>query len=167
VKDLRPRVAAALALAALAVAAPEARAQQPCAVDAGRLCAGIPPGDGRIYFCLKSNWNALSDGCRTLLDWSYQQARNVALDCQADVFAYCQGTPPGKGRVLGCLLSHREQISSQCQGALAQVDAFVSGCGADAARLCPGMPKGDGAVLACLMTQREKLSDSCRALFWP
>jgi Golgi apparatus protein 1 len=156
-----------VAAAALALAAGATRAEEPCAADAARVCAGIPPGDGRVYYCLRSNWNILSDGCKTLLDWSAQQARDFAIDCQGDVFAYCQGTPPGKGRVYACLVSHRERISSQCQEALARAESFAAGCGGDAARLCPGLPKGEGAVLACLLSQRDKLSDACRAVFWP
>ena len=144
-----------------------ALAEEPCAADAARLCAGIPPGEGRIYYCLQSNWNDLSDGCKTLLDWSRQRAREVGLDCQADAFAWCQGVPPGKGRIFACLASHRQQVSSQCQDALARVDYFVSACSGDAARLCPGMPPGQGAVLACLLTQRDRLSDPCRKVFWP
>ena len=152
--------------AALSAAAP-ARADDACLGDAARVCAGIPPGDGRIYFCLRSNWNRLSEGCRKTLDWAQKVAQDVGLDCQADVFSWCQGIPAGKGRLFACLTSHREQLSSSCQDALARLDAFVAACSGDAARLCPGLPKGQGAVLACLVSQRDKLSPECSAVFWP
>jgi hypothetical protein len=158
---------AALLLAAALACRPALAAEQPCAADARKLCAGIPAGDGRIFYCLKSNWNGLSDGCRETIDWAARRAREVGLDCQADAFAYCQGVPAGKGRLFACLASHREKVSSQCQDALARVEHFTSSCSGDAARLCPGLPAGQGAVLACLLTQRDRLSDACRLVFWP
>jgi Golgi apparatus protein 1 len=162
----RTRTALGVLLAAVSAASP-ARAEEGCAGDAARLCAGIPPGDGRIYYCLRSNWDRLSESCQQTLDWALQRARDVGLDCQADTFSWCQGVPAGRGRLFACLASHRDQLSSRCQDALARVDAFIAACSGDAARLCPGVPKGQGAVLACLVTQRDKLSDECRAVFWP
>ena len=155
-----------LLLAALTAVAP-ARADDACADDAAKVCAGIPAGQGRIYYCLRSNWNRLSEGCRKTLDWAAKVAQDVGLDCQADVFSWCQGVPAGQGRLFACLASRREQLSSGCQDALARVDAFVAACSGDASRLCPGIPKGQGAVLACLVSQRDKLSAECRAIFWP
>jgi len=35
-----------------------------CAEDAQRLCAGVPPGGGRIVACLKAHKDSLSDLCR-------------------------------------------------------------------------------------------------------
>ncbi len=144
-----------------------ASAEDACLADAGRLCSSIPAGQGRVYYCLRSSWNQLSDGCRQLLDWARQRAGEVALDCQADAFAYCQGVPAGKGRLYACLAGHRDQISSECKKALAAVDWFNSACGADRERLCSGVPLGDGGVIACLVAARERLSPECQAVFWP
>jgi Golgi apparatus protein 1 len=144
-----------------------ALAEDACLADAKRLCAGVAPGQGRVYYCLRSSWNQLSDGCQKLLDWSQQRANEVALDCQADAFSWCQGTPAGKGRLYACLAGHRDDISSECRKALAAVDWFNSACGADRDRLCAGVPSADGGVIACLVTARERLSASCQAVFWP
>ena len=35
-----------------------------CADDAQRLCAGVPPGGGRIVACLKEHKDSLSDRCK-------------------------------------------------------------------------------------------------------
>ncbi len=156
------------ALLLLAGTAPvPAHAEDACLADAKRLCAGVPGGPGGAYYCLRSSWNQLSDGCQQLLDWSQKRANEVALDCQADAFAWCQGVPPGKGRLYACLAGHRDQISSECKKALAAVAWFNSACGADRDRLCAGVPSADGGVIACLVTARERLSASCQAVFWP
>jgi len=161
----RSMLAALLLLAATAPAA--VRAEDACLSDAKRLCAGVPGGPGAVYYCLRSSWNQLSDGCQQLLDWSQKRANEVALDCQADAFAWCQGVPPGKGRLYACLAGHRSDISSECKKALTAVAWFNSACGADRDRLCSGVPSADGGVIACLVTARERLSPSCQAVFWP
>jgi Golgi apparatus protein 1 len=163
----RKRTAAALALGAWVLWVGPGRAEEPCAADARKICTGIPPGDGRIFYCLKSNRGSLSEGCRELIRWAEDRAYEVALDCQADTFAWCQGVPAGQGRLFACLISHRDSISSQCQDALTRVSAFNAGCGADVARLCPGLSAGKGAILVCLVTQRNLLSPSCQAVLWP
>ncbi len=169
----RPPLPAALllALAALAgglAAVPgSARAEDACLSDAKRLCPDVKPGSGRIYYCVKSNWNQLSEGCQALLNWAQQRANEVTLDCQADAFSWCGNVPAGKGRLFSCLAGHRDQISDTCKKALAAVDWFNSACGADRARLCSGIDPGDGGVLACLVTARDRLSPSCQAVFWP
>jgi hypothetical protein len=144
-----------------------ASAEDACLADAKRLCSTIPAGQGRIYYCLRSSWNQLSEGCQQLVDWAQKRANEVALDCQADAFSYCQGVPAGKGRLYACLAGHRDQISSECKKALAAVDWFNSSCGADRDRLCSGVPAGDGGVIACLVTARDRLSPACQAVFWP
>jgi sugar (pentulose or hexulose) kinase len=156
--------AALLAVGALAL---PASAEDACLADAKRLCSTVPPGSGRVYFCLRSSWSQLSDGCQQLLDWAQKRANEVALDCQADAFAWCQGVPAGKGRLFACLAGHRDQISSECTKALAAVDWFNSACGADRERLCSGVPVVDGGAIACLATARERLSPACQAVFWP
>src|SRR5580704_4407398 len=35
-----------------------------CAEDAQKLCAGVPPGGGRIVACLKEHRDSLSDRCK-------------------------------------------------------------------------------------------------------
>ena len=34
-----------------------------CASDIDRLCAGVPPGDGRIKACMKAQFSQLSASC--------------------------------------------------------------------------------------------------------
>jgi hypothetical protein len=164
--SIRMWMLVAAVLAGVASPLPAA-AEDACLSDAQRLCSSTPAGDGRVYFCLKSNWNQLSTGCRALLDWSRQRATEVALDCQGDAFAYCQGVPAGQRRLYACLVGHKDQISSECKKGLELVDWFTASCGQDVTRLCSGVPRGDGALIACLVTRRDQLSRECQAVFWP
>ena len=63
----RFKVAALLSLALLALPASAltAKAQRLayCKADAERLCAGIPPGGGKLAHCLKGHENEVSVGC--------------------------------------------------------------------------------------------------------
>ncbi len=163
----RLRFALLAPLLALALAPSPAHAEDACLDDAKRLCSSVPPGSGRVYYCLRSSWNDLSDGCKALLDWSQRRANEVALDCQADAFSWCQGVPPGKARLYSCLVAHHKDLSSTCRKGLQEVEWFNSACGADRDRLCSGVPVADGGVIACLVTRRDDLSPACQAVFWP
>ncbi|MGA2988082.1 MAG: hypothetical protein ABSG32_30235 [Terriglobia bacterium] len=57
---LRPQSLYAQAVSPQAVA----DAQAACAADVQRLCAGVPPGGGRIIACLKQRQSEVSDGCK-------------------------------------------------------------------------------------------------------
>ena len=60
---LRPQSLYAQAVSPQAVA----DAQAACAADVQRLCAGVPPGGGRIVACIKQHQAELSDGCKQAL----------------------------------------------------------------------------------------------------
>jgi hypothetical protein len=55
---------AAVLLAAVPGRAQEAREiARACAADIDRLCAGVPPGEGRIKACMKAHVTELSAPC--------------------------------------------------------------------------------------------------------
>ncbi len=61
-------IAAAISLAALVFAGPNALAQQAeamkyCKADVARLCPGVQMGGGRIIACLKAHKMEVSVGC--------------------------------------------------------------------------------------------------------
>jgi hypothetical protein len=64
---LRPTIlglAAAVLLAAAPSRATEAeKIARACAGDIERLCAGVPPGEGRIKACMKAHVTELSAPC--------------------------------------------------------------------------------------------------------
>jgi hypothetical protein len=153
------RLAGPIALA-LALAAP-ARAAAGCEDDAKRLCQNVPAGGSRVFVCLQTSWNKLSDDCRATMTDAQRMAREVALDCQGDVFAWCQGVVAGEGRVLTCLVTHADDLSSGCLDALAGIRQFQDACTGDVAAVCPGVQAGGGRIVACLLAQRQRLSSPC------
>lgn len=67
--------------------------ESPCNGDVRRLCAGVPPGGGRIIACLESQLESLSDRCAQLLtgksrvsdkpkiaEWDQQMANQMEND---------------------------------------------------------------------------------------
>ena len=63
-KILAPVLGTALILLGSAASAQEARViAQACAGDIDRLCAGVPPGEGRIKACMKAHISQVSAPC--------------------------------------------------------------------------------------------------------
>ena len=63
-KILAPVLGTALMLLGSAASAQEARViAQACAGDIDRLCAGVPPGEGRIKACMKAHISQVSAPC--------------------------------------------------------------------------------------------------------
>jgi hypothetical protein len=67
--------------------------ESPCNADVRRLCAGVPPGGGRIIACLESQLESLGDRCSELLtgkprvskrpttpEWDQQMANQMETD---------------------------------------------------------------------------------------
>jgi Golgi apparatus protein 1 len=155
------------AVVVAALAAGKAGAQGPCRGDIEKFCAGIPPGGGRILACLKSNANQLSQPCKAHVEEVRQKAKEFGDACEGDVYQFCQGIRPGKGRMLACLNSNVDRLSPPCrdriQAAREKAAGFQEACGPDAARLCQGIPPGQGRILACLKSREAELSPACRA----
>lgn len=55
----------------------------------------------------------------------------VRAACQADLQKLCAGVQPGGGRIKQCLKEHKDQVSTGCKSALAQMMANKR-AGADA-----------------------------------
>jgi hypothetical protein len=52
-----------------------------------------------------------------------QDAATVRQACSADLQRLCAGVQPGGGRILQCIRTHKNELSPDCQSALAQVAA--------------------------------------------
>jgi hypothetical protein len=145
-----------------------AHAQEACRADVERLCAGIPPGKGRIPACLKANAAQLSPACKAELDSVAQKVRDVQAACRDDAANYCAGVKTGEGNMLRCLRENRSMLSPGCQAVLTsaqeKASAFRKACGKDAKKLCKGITPGEGRVLSCLKSREAELSPNCKAL---
>lgn len=162
-------VARVMFVALLAVG--NARGQEACRADAERLCAGIPPGGGRLNACLKANEAQVSKECKAELASVAQKVREVGDACADDIQSICPDVKPGQGNILRCLRTNLFSVSPRCQEVVkvAQEKAaeFEKACGQDAKKLCKGIRRGQGRVLACLESRKADLSPACRALMGP
>jgi hypothetical protein len=94
--------------------------------------------------------------------------------CKGDIDKLCSDVTPGQGRILDCLDSKSDQLSSSCQGsrsvlrdtASKVVDkatvAFRRDCGNDIQKYCADVPHGQGRLLNCLGKHEDGLSNSCK-----
>ncbi len=80
----------------------------------GYINKGIRPGGGRIWACLKSNEDGLSQPCRDQMARARERGRDFHKACQVDVKKYCKKIPRGKGRVISCLKSHEAELTEPC-----------------------------------------------------
>ena len=96
--------------------------------------------------------------------------------CEQDIDTYCGHVKPGEGRIMGCLYSNDDKISSQCGMALndatlqfetvvAQVSEVIDACETERETFCPTAEWGHGGVVKCLAMQShtvESVSMGCR-----
>ena len=156
------------AICAALLAAGSARGDDACRADVERLCAGIPPGGGRIAACLKANAAQVSPACKAVLASVQNKVKEVGEACADDVRSYCADVTPGQGRVLKCLAGNQGSLTQQCQdvvrGAREKLAEFRKACGKDTRKFCKGIPPGEGRILACLQSKKADLTPACGAL---
>jgi hypothetical protein len=154
-----------LAAALLATAA-NARGEDPCAAEVERLCPRAR-GDALLVGCLRSHQQELSKACKGDLDAVLAKAKEIAADCEGDVYRLCRDVEPGEGRVAACLRNNESHLSQSCQAAfnewrLMRMD-LVAACAGDIGRLCRDVPEGGGRIWGCLKANLKDLSSDCRA----
>jgi hypothetical protein len=154
-------------VAVVVLSPPAARADSACIPDARRFCEGIPFGEGRVMTCLQSHSYDLSSACQQEIQKIQNRANQINSACTNDVWQYCPRVQPGGGRLLICLRSHWNDLSSTCRDGAAKLvekaTKLQEGCGADIERLCPGIEAGGGQIFLCLKAQESKTSSQCRA----
>ena len=97
---------------------------------------------------------------------------SVKTGCQKEIATYCSTITPGEGRVLSCLYSYDDKLSSRCEYALydaaAQLERAVaalsyvnSECDQDMQTNCATTKPGEGRILQCLK-KSDKVSERCK-----
>jgi hypothetical protein len=112
-------IATILLLLETAAMAQDRSAARACAGDIKTLCAGVPPGEGRIRACIKGHFGDLSAPCQAVL----LTTAAVGKACRDDVKKLCADVKPGHGKVLACIKTHLAELSDPCRDALAQASA--------------------------------------------
>jgi Golgi apparatus protein 1 len=91
-------------------------------------------------------------------------AQAVQHPCVDDAKRLCPGVQPGQGRVAACLKEHKDQVSEDCRGRIAQFREGMMACQADVERLCPGIRAG-AERHTCMQQHRDQVSPQCRQVF--
>ncbi len=86
-----------------------------CEADARRLCAGTPPGEGRLLQCLKDQESFLSQSCQAAFNRVRLERSKIQASCAGDVGRLCRDVPEGSGRVVACLRRQEAQLTSECR----------------------------------------------------
>jgi hypothetical protein len=121
----------ATGLLALSFAVPTGLAAQAeelfgaCASEVASNCSDVEPGHGRLYACLYSHDDKLSDGClaatadvHDALDFFFEGVRFAKQECMSDIETFCSDVSMGGGRILSCLRGHEDRLEASCGNAL-------------------------------------------------
>ncbi len=94
----------------------------PCAREARTFCANVGKGGGRMAQCLREHRSDLSDACRNKIgerrEAMKQEMKEVKSACQGDAKEFCRDIPAGKGRLMTCLQSNKDRVSTSCRAEL-------------------------------------------------
>jgi len=85
-----------------------------CKADIEKFCKDIKPGGGRIWVCLKSNGDRLSQECANHIAMAREKSREFRQACKGDAEKFWKGIAVGKGRIVSCLKSHEAELSDAC-----------------------------------------------------
>ena len=115
-KSIGKAMFAALAAGVLALGSDAAVAQsaeQACAPDIQRYCAGVPQGEGRVAQCLRSHEQELSPACQRGMAKTAALMKEVVQACEDDLHKYCAGAAPGTAKE--CLKTNFRELSRPCK----------------------------------------------------
>src|SRR5215510_7134493 len=98
-----------------------------------------------------------------------------ARACRGDVEKFCQGIPPGGGRLIRCLEENSAKLSAGCKKVIGAGGAEAGGaeasggatsaktaCRGDAMRLCADAVGDQVKMKQCLQAHAAQLSDGCK-----
>ncbi len=97
-----------------------------------------------------------------------ESASDVADACGVDLARFCAGQSVGSEGAMGCLRTHRTEVSQPCRKALAArrerlLERVRSACGGEIANFCAGNKNAGRAPIHCLRSHASQLSPACKA----
>jgi len=104
-----------------------------------------------------------------------KQADQFEASCAAELETYCKDVPPGKGRLIACINSHKENISPECKSAVSEASKtvqdipedlnwFAAACLDDIEKLCKASAIDPASISKCLDDNKDQLSTKCNEL---
>jgi len=102
--------------------------QKGCGVEIEKFCSQVTQGEGRLLACFYAHEDKLSGQCQyalynasAQLEHAVSSLNYVAGQCEDDIKAHCASVQLGEGRVVECLNSNAESVSTACKQAIADV----------------------------------------------
>lgn len=92
--------------------------QGPCAKDRETLCANMEPGEG-LMKCMMENKEKFSAECKEhhekMREQRKENLKGIKEACHGDAEKFCGDIKHGKGRIMKCMKSHKEDLSEGCK----------------------------------------------------
>ncbi len=88
-----------------------------CAADVYRFCPSTPRGQLRVLDCLRHHVGRreLSTNCEDAVLRALERLQEYADACTGDAARLCPGVQAGGGKVIACLRSQSDRLSSRCR----------------------------------------------------
>jgi hypothetical protein len=91
-----------------------------CADDVARFCTSVKDKPAQAMQCLKAHQSDLSADCRSRLQATEAQMKEVSKACHNDVQRFCEDVAPGDGRLAQCLKQRESELSTACKSEVAK-----------------------------------------------
>ncbi|MFW5887941.1 MAG: hypothetical protein ACOCUH_04010, partial [Bacteriovoracia bacterium] len=99
---------------------------------------------------------------------SAQMGMKNLKPCFGDLKRHCKRINPGKGAIIGCLISNEDKLTAECKKVVDKKKAEISKdspCFEDVMKLCPPKERIKGKLQKCLEKNMAKLGDKCKQDF--
>jgi hypothetical protein len=88
-----------------------------CQRDIAKYCSGAQ-GQKQEMQCLKENKERLSPQCKRHIVQVMKAVKEAHQDCEPEIYTFCPGVKPGKGRIMKCLKAHKQELSPECKAGI-------------------------------------------------
>jgi hypothetical protein len=120
VRGLAVMLAVAACAASFGVVGAEEGQGPPCLADVQRWCNLVPPTGSFVQGCLEMHGDDLSARCRRHVGNLTRDTGTLTSACQRDINTVCENDPMSGDGHVGCLVTHRDKLSTGCREAIDQ-----------------------------------------------